>query len=178
MNFQVISQKTLFQGKVFNLRQDTLQFEDGRRFQLDVIEHGGAVTFIPMESDQSIWLVRQYRHAVAEELLELPAGGLNPGEPPEIAVKRECREEVGLAPGRVIRLGQAYLAPGYSSELLHFYMAFDLQPSPLPQDEDEVLTAEQFTWQQAMDMLHAGQFSDAKTVVGLTLASYWLESQG
>lgn len=178
MNFQIVSQTTLFHGKVFNLRQDTLLFEDGRRYQVDVVEHGGAVTFVPMEPDQSVWLVRQYRHAVGEELLELPAGGLKPGEKPDHAVERECREEVGFAPGSVIRLGQTYLAPGYSSELLQYYLATDLHASPLPQDDDEDLSAERFTWQQAMDLLREGGFSDAKTVVGLTLTRLWLESQG
>ncbi len=178
MEFKVLTQKRLFEGKVFNLRQDTLQFDDGRQFQIDVIEHGGAVVIIPMEEDQSIWFVRQYRHPVGQELLELPAGGLNTGENPDQAVTRECREEVGFAPGRVTPLGQTYLAPGYSSEQLHYYVATGLQPSPLPQDEDEVLTTVRIPWQRVMDMLRNGEFSDAKTVVGLTLARLWLESQG
>jgi ADP-ribose pyrophosphatase len=178
MRFKVLSQTPLFKGKVFNLRQDTLQFDDGRRFQIDVIEHAGAVVFVPMEADQSIWFVRQYRHAVGKELLELPAGGLNPGEIPGHAVTRECQEEVGLAPAHVIHLGETFLAPGYSSELLHYFMATDLRPSSLPQDEDEVLTAERIPWERAMERLRNHEFSDAKTVVGLTYAQLWLESQG
>ena len=178
MDFKLVSTSTLYRGRVFNLRQDTLEYEDGHHYEVDVIEHAGAVAFLPMEADHAVWFVRQYRHAVGRELLELPAGGLNAGEEPRAAVIRECREEVGFAPGQVTALGQTFLAPGYSSELLHYFVASELAASPLPQDEDERLSKERIAWDEALRMLEKGEFLDAKTVVGLSLARSWLASQG
>jgi ADP-ribose pyrophosphatase len=177
MEFKLISTSTLYRGRVFNLRQDTLEYQDGQRYTVDVVEHAGAVVFLPMEADNSVWFVRQYRHAVGQELLELPAGGLNGGEDPQQAAIRECREEVGLAPGQVVALGQTFLAPGYSSELLHYFAVSELKASPLPQDEDERLSTERIPWDQALHMLENGDFLDAKTVVGLSLARFWLARQ-
>jgi len=175
MGYPIVRSTTAFEGRVFNVRRDTVQSPDGRQFQIDVVEHGGAVAMIPLEPDHSIWFVRQYRHPIGEVLLELPAGTLNPGEDPELAAARECREEIGLAPAELIHLGETYLAPGYSSEYLHYFLARHLTSSPLPQDEDEDLQVEKISWDSAWQMLARGELHDAKTVVGLSLARSWLE---
>ncbi|MEJ2013134.1 MAG: NUDIX hydrolase [Anaerolineales bacterium] len=175
MDYSTLHSEIVFTGKVFNVRTDLVRSPDGREFQIDVVEHGGAVALIPIQADHSVTFVRQYRHPIGEWLLELPAGTLDPGEDAEEAAFRECREEIGLAPAELIHLGATYLAPGYSSEFLHYYLARQLTPAPLPQDEDEDLRTEQLSWDEAWRTLSAGGFQDAKTIVGLSLARIWLE---
>jgi ADP-ribose pyrophosphatase len=178
MDYRTLHSKTVFTGKVFTVRTDLIRSPDGREFRIDVVEHVGAVALIPLQADHSVTFVRQYRHPTGGWLLELPAGTLDPGEEAEAAASRECREEIGLAPGELIHLGATYLAPGYSSEFLHYFLARQLTPAPLPQDEDEDLRTEQLSWNEAWRSLSAGRFQDAKTIVGLSLARIWLEGSG
>jgi ADP-ribose pyrophosphatase len=107
-------------------------------------------------------------------LLELPAGTLEPGEQPEAAAQREVREEIGMAAGKIRPLGGYFLAAGYSSEFLRFFLATDLRPDPLPGDADEFIAVEAIPAAQAFRMIEAGQFQDAKTVLGLYLARPYL----
>jgi ADP-ribose pyrophosphatase len=102
-------------------------------------------------------------------LLELPAGTLEPGEDPLETAARECREEIGMAPGQLDRLGGVFLAPGYSTEFLHFFLATDLQSSPLDPDEDEDLQVVTVSLDEAIDAIDQGQIQDAKTLAGLYL---------
>ncbi|MFN2147695.1 MAG: NUDIX hydrolase [Anaerolineales bacterium] len=174
MGYQTIRSETVFTGKVFNVRVDTVRSPDGREFQMDVVEHGGAVALIPLEDDRSIWFVRQYRHPIGRMLFELPAGTLDDGETAEQAAARECQEEIGQAPAELIHLGATYLAPGYSSEYLHYFLARQLSPSSLPPDEDEDLHLERRSWDRAWQMVLDGEVHDAKTIVGLSLARAWM----
>ena len=117
-------------------------FPTNTRMHLDIIEHVGAVTILPIDAEGRILFVRQYRHATGKELLELPAGTLNAGEPPEECAFREIREETGFAAGNLIKLGEFFLAPGYSTEYMVVYLANELHPDPLPADEDEFISLE------------------------------------
>jgi ADP-ribose pyrophosphatase len=102
-------------------------------------------------------------------LLELPAGTLDPGEDPEACAVRECREETGMSPGRITRLGGFFVAPGYSTEFIHLYLAEDLKPAPLTPDEDEDLSVERLTLDRAHDLARSGELRDAKSLAGLAL---------
>jgi len=135
------------------------------------------VALLPVGQDGLIWFVRQYRHPAGKRLLELPAGTLEPGEPPEECARRECREEIGMAPGRLERLGGFYLAPGYSTEYLHVFLAADLQPSPLPGDEDEQLEIERLGLEQALRRMRRGEIEDAKSLAALLLGLPLLQSE-
>jgi len=175
MDYQTIHSEVVFIGRVFDVRIDQVRAPDGSEHRMDVVQHTGAVALIPLEPDRSIWFVRQYRHPIAQLLLELPAGTLNEGEEPLQAARRECREEIGLAPAELIHLGATYLAPGYSSEYLHYFLARSFTPAPLPQDEDEDLQPLRLPWDEAWRMLTRGELQDAKTVVGLALARERIE---
>lgn len=170
MAFELVSSEVVFEGKVFDVRVDRVRFPDGHETRLDIVVHSGAVTLIPRDQDGAIWFVRQYRHAAGGHLLELPAGTLEPGEDPATAAARECREEIGMAPGRLDDLGGFYLAPGYSSEYMHVFLATDLKPDPLAPDPDEILEIQKLAEQEVVDQIRGGGFQDAKTLAALQLA--------
>lgn len=176
MNPTLVSSEPIFNGKVFDIRRDTLRRSDGQLSQVDVVEHGGAVTMLPIDNDGLIWFVRQYRHPVKQFLLELPAGTLEQGEDPSLCAERECREEIGVKPGQLTYLGRCYLAPGYTSEENHLFLARDLVPAPLPADADEQIEIEKYTLAEVQAMIAAGELIDAKTIVALYMARHSLGS--
>ena len=170
MAYRVIQSETIFQGKVFGVRIDQVESPTGQTMRVDIVEHDGAVVLIPVDDDQRIWFVRQYRHPTGNKLLELPAGTLDPGEDPEKCAIRECREEIGMSPSYLVPLGGAFMAPGYSTEYLHFFLAGDLTPAPLTPDADEDLYVERLTWNEIMELIAGGELQDTKTLAGLFLA--------
>ena len=174
MNFKTLSSEAVYRGRVFDVYRDEVAFPDGRSFQMDIIKHNGAVVIVPLDEQGRVIFVRQYRHAVGQHLIELPAGTLEKGEEPLACALRELREEVGMAAEEFISLGEILPAPGYSNEIMHLYLARQLTPSPLPQDEDEILEILKIPVQQAFEMIASGEISDAKTQVGLFLARPYL----
>jgi len=175
MEYQTERSETVFRGKVFSVRRDVVKAPTGVTRVIDVVEHSGAVTMMPVDQQERILFVRQYRHATGEHVLELPAGTLDPGEDPHDCAVRECREEVGMTPGRLIHLGDCYLAPGYSSELNHMYLALDLSAAPLAPDEDEEISVEPVPLNGLQDLLRRGEIRDGKTLAALLLALPLLE---
>lgn len=171
MAYPVLRSEAEFRGKAFGVRRDEVLLPDGRTMQVEVVEHPGAITLVPVDEVGRIWFVRQYRHAAGQPLLELPAGTLNAGEDPQDCARRECREEIGMAPGRLVRLGEFFMAPGYSSELISMYLALDLTSDPLAPDEDEDLQVERLTPDQVDALVASGELRDAKSLAGLHLWS-------
>lgn len=169
-DFETISSETKYQGRAFSIRQDRLRLPDGRETKLDVVEHTGAVTLIPVDEHGQIWFVRQYRHPAGETLLELPAGTLEPGEAPDVGALREVREETGMAAQTLELLGDFYLAPGYSTEHMYVYLATGLRDDPLQQDEDEFLSVEKIPLERVFQMAENGELKDAKSLAALMLA--------
>jgi len=169
MSYPVVNRKTIYQGKVFNVLREDVTAPDGHVMHLDIVEHSGAVAFAPIDEQERIWLVRQYRHPAGRMLLEIPAGTLEPGEDPQECVVRECREEIGMAPGHVEALGGAFLAPGYSSEYLHFFRVADLHRAPLTPDDDEDLQVVKMTMGEMRAAIVDGRIIDGKTIAALTL---------
>jgi ADP-ribose pyrophosphatase len=174
MDFKTLSSELIYRGRVFDVLRDTVALPDGNTAQLDVVKHNGGIAIVPLDEQGRVWFVRQYRHPAGMRLLELPAGTLEPGEQPEAAAQREVREEIGMAAGKIRPLGGYFLAAGYSSEFLRFFLATDLRPDPLPGDADEFIAVEAIPAAQAFRMIEAGQFQDAKTVLGLYLARPYL----
>jgi ADP-ribose pyrophosphatase len=170
MEPQVLGSETLFKGRVFQVRRDRLRLEGGRETTMDLVVHPGAVALIPLDQDQQVWFVRQYRHAAGATLLELPAGTLEPGEPAERCAARECQEEIGMYPGSLEKLGGFYLAPGYSSEFLQVYLATDLHSDPRPHDSDERIEVVRLPLAQLPDAIRTGQIHDAKSLAAVSLA--------
>ncbi len=170
MAIEVLSSEVVFEGKVFDVQIDQVRLANDHEARIDLVIHSGAVTLIPIGEDGSIWFVRQYRHATGGHLLELPAGTLEPGEDPASTAARESREEIGMAPGQLDHLGGFYLAPGYSNEYMHVFLATDLQPDALAPDPDELIEVEKLTPQKVRTQIKDGGFQDAKTLACLQLA--------
>ena len=168
--FTLIKSEPVYQGRTFKLRRDTVHMPNGHDTNLDIVEHGGSVTMIPVDADGNIVFVRQYRHAAGQDMLELPAGTRNGSEPPETCASREMREETGMAAGSLEQIGAFYLAPGYSTEFMYVFLATELTSSPLPADEDEFLRVEKIPAREAMQMAEGGKIQDAKSLAALLLA--------
>jgi len=169
LKFEKIRSEIGFQGRAFKLRLDHLRTPDGREVIYEIIDHPGAVTIIPVTADGRILFVHQYRPATGIVLLEFPAGTLNPGEDPAECASREVREETGMAANQITHLGNLWLAPGYSTEYLRFYLAEGLYSSPLDQDEDEYIEVESILIEDAYAMADRGEIEDGKTLAGLMM---------
>ena len=176
MRFELLHSETVFSGRAFTIRRDSLRLPDGHQTRLDIVEHTGSVVLVPVDAEGNLLFVRQYRHAAGLELLELPAGTLEKGEAPEACARREVREETGMAAGSLEHLGEFYLAPGYSTENMHVYLATGLRPDPLEADADEFLIVEKLPLKKALEMAETGRIPDAKTLAALLLARARLEA--
>jgi ADP-ribose pyrophosphatase len=163
------------QGRTFKVRRDTLKTPDQRETKLEIVEHGGSVVLLPIDPEGNLLFVRQYRHAVGKDLLELPAGTRNGDEPYEQCAAREIREETGMEAGILQKLGEFYLVPGYSTELMAVFLAADLKDNPLEADEDEFLDLEKIPLRRAVQMAERGEIQDAKSLAALLLARPHLE---
>jgi 8-oxo-dGTP pyrophosphatase MutT (NUDIX family) len=177
MPFEFISSEVLLQGRVFKIRRDTLKAPDGREAKYDIIEHGGSVVIVPIDSNGNLLFVRQYRHAAGLDLLELPAGTRDGDEPYEECAAREIREETGMEAGTLERVGDFYLAPGYSSEFMAVFLATELKPNPLPGDDDEFLQLEKIPVKDVDAMFARGDVPDAKSLAAWLLAKPFLENK-
>lgn len=168
--FEFIKSETLLQGRAFKIRRDWLKTPDGRETKFEIIEHGGSVVIIPVDEDGNLLFVRQYRHAAGTELLELPAGTRDGDEPFEECAAREIREETGMEAGKLQKVGEFYLAPGYSTEFMAVYLATDLKHNPLEADDDEFLSVEKIPMAEAIRRAERGEIPDAKSLAALFLA--------
>ena len=175
MQFELISSETLLKGRAFLIRRDHLKTPDGHKTKLDIIEHGGSVIIIPVDKDGNLIFVRQYRHAAGMDLLELPAGTLEKDEDPAVCAAREIREETGFAANKIQKIGDFYLAPGYSTEFMHVYLAQELRHDPLEADVDEFLSVETIPLADAFQMAERGEIPDAKSLAALLLVKPYLK---
>ena len=170
MPYEILHTETLYHGRAFNVRRDEIRLPDGKTARVDIVDHVGAVTLVPVDEQKRVWFVRQYRHPAGDVLLELPAGMVEPGELPLDCARREIREEIGMAAGRIELIGEFYLAPGYSSEFMRVFLATDLRPDPLPGDADEFISIEPIPLEVVQQMVESGKIRDAKTLASLMLA--------
>lgn len=170
MAFELLNRTVLHAGRVFTVAQHTLRLPNGKSQTYDLVEHEGAVTILPLDELGNIWFVRQHRLGAGRSLLELPAGVLHAGEDPLEGAAREVREEIGMAAATLKPLGGFYMAPGYSTEYMHVFLAAGLTPAPLPQDDDEFLERIAIPTYKALAMAQRGELEDGKTLVALFLA--------
>ncbi len=166
---RVLRQTYVYRGKVVNVRVDeivTPRHPEGARFE--VVEYAPAVTILPLLSDGRVVLTRQYRHALRDWILELPAGKRDPGEPSLDAARRELEEETGYRGGNWTFLLSYYVAPGYSTEKMDFWVARDLEAGRPHLDPDEWLETVVMPMEEVYRRLVAGDWVDAKTFIGLS----------
>ncbi|MDA0734995.1 MAG: NUDIX hydrolase [Chloroflexi bacterium] len=165
-----LESKTMFQGKILNLRVDTVRLPNGRVATREVAEHSNSVCIVPIDHNGDVVLVRQYRTPVKGALLELPAGGVEEGEVSEETVQRELQEEIGYRAGKLQHLSNFWLAPGWCDEYMHTYLATDLIESKLVGDDDENIVVERVSLDRALELIGNGEIEDVKSIAGLLLA--------
>jgi ADP-ribose pyrophosphatase len=149
------------------IRIDKFQMPDGSETTREIVVHTDCIAVIPVDADDNVLLVSQYREAVGKELLEIVAGGIDSGEDVESAVKREMQEETGYLPQKLVKLGGYYLAPGYSTEFMHLYFATDLKPSRLTAEDTESIKVERTPVSKIHKLLTSGKITDGKSIAGL-----------
>ena len=166
MNLKETQQKSeyIYKGKIINLRRDEALLPNGRTAAREVIEHPGGVCVVPVGEDGSITFVRQFRYPYSEELLEIPAGKRDKsGEEPLECGKRELKEETGAEAEKFIPLGKLYPSPGYCGEIIWMFAAAGLKYGEQHPDDDEFLSVEKIPLEKAVEMILAGEITDAKT---------------
>lgn len=167
-----VSSETIYTGKILRMRRDMIRLGSGAQtFERVVVDHPGAVVVVPITAGGEVLLVRQYRYAVGEALLECVAGTREAGEDPAECAAREIQEEAGVRAGKLTRLAEFYTAPGFCTEKLHLFLAEELTESRLPGDEDEEIDVVRLPLAEAVAMAQRGEFRDAKTIIGLLLAA-------
>lgn len=169
MGDETTQSDVVFRGKVFNVRVDYIHQPGRQPARIDIVEHNGAVTILPIDESGQIWFIRQHRYPVGKELLELPAGLMENHEAPEYSAQRELREEIGMAAGNMNLLGKFFLAPGYSTEQMFAFLATDLHPAPLTPDDDENITIEKIPVGEVQAAVNAGRIQDSKSLAVLFL---------
>ncbi len=172
---RVLSSRSVHEGRVVRLRVEEIELPSGRRSTLELIHHPGAAAIVPLDAAGNVLLVRQYRHATGGEwLLEVPAGKLDPGETPERCATRECEEETGFRPARLIPLGWMWTTPGFTDERIWLYLALDLAPGRQDLQDDEALSVERLPLAAAAARALDGGLPDGKSVVALLRAARYL----
>jgi len=164
---RTLSSQLIYEGRAVKLRVDTVQMPGGRQTTREIVEHADCVAVIAIDADDNVLLVKQFRKPVEKELLEIPAGGIEPGEDPVDCVCREMREETGYLPKKLERIGGFYSAPGYCTEYLYLYLATDLISSPLCAEDTESIKLVRAPISQITNLISSGAICDAKSIAGL-----------
>ena len=164
---KTLSSQLIYEGRAVKLRVDTVRMPNGRETTREIVEHADCVAIVAIDTDGNVLLVNQFRKPVEKELLEIPAGCIDPGEDSETTVRRELREETGYFPRKVERLGGFYSTPGYCSEYLYLYLATDLTPSPLHAEDTESISLVRVPITQIPSLITSGRICDAKSIAGL-----------
>jgi ADP-ribose pyrophosphatase len=163
--------RNIFGGKVLTLNIDTVTLPNGVTVDLEIVRHPGAAAVVPLTDHGAVVLVKQFRHAAAGFIYEIPAGKLDPAEDPVRCAARELEEEIGYVAGRLERLTSIFTAPGFTDEVIHIYKATNMTPGRQQLDRDEVLEVLEVSVEDAIKMVNTGTIRDAKTIVGLLLVS-------
>lgn len=171
---KTLKREVISDGRVFSFGREAVLLPSGVTTQLDIIKHPGAAAVIPYREGK-VALIRQYRHASSGYLWEIPAGCLEPEEAPLACAHREVQEEAGVKAQAMTSLGKAFMVPGYSDEVIHFFLATDLEAVEIEHDHDEVILETQwFTPAEINAMIEGGDLTDGKTLVGLYRAFHHL----
>jgi ADP-ribose pyrophosphatase len=171
-----IERKIIYDGRVIRVSVDTVELPNGVRVPLEVVRHPGGAAVVAIDAQQRVCLLRQYRHAAGGYIHELPAGKLEPDEPPETTARRELVEEAAVHAARWSSLGAYFSSPGVFTEVIHLYLATELTPAAAAPEPDEVFQVEWWPLEQAVDRAYAGELADAKTIIGILRAAARLKN--
>jgi len=164
-----LATQQIYRGRAVNIRVDTVEKADGKKTTRDVVEHSDCVAVVALDEQDKVLLVRQFRHPVDRFLLEIPAGGIDPGEEPIDSVRRELQEEIGYFPRKIDTLGGFYAIPGYGTEYLHCFLASDLVPSRLVAEDTEDIELVRISPDEIPRLIASGEICDAKSIAALLM---------
>ncbi len=170
--------KTQYRGRVFTLDKENVTLDNGVTADLDIIHHPGAAAMIPLTGDNKVLLLRQYRHAIRQEIWEIPAGTLEKGETPQTCAAREIEEETGYTAANFVRLGNIIPVPGYSDETITLFLCTGLTLKQQKLDADEQITVSPVPFDETIAMIRDGRIQDAKSIAGLFMTQQHLEAAG
>lgn len=162
-----LGEHEIYQGRVIHVVVADVRLPNGAPGRRELVRHPGAVAIVALDDAEHVLLVRQFRFAAGRVLSEIPAGTLNPGEDPLLCAERELQEETGYAPGRLQPLGGIFVAPGYTTEFIHLFLATDLRESRLEMDDDEFISLDRVPLAEALAMIDRGEIIDGKSIAGL-----------
>lgn len=165
----LINSEFVYEGRAVSVRVDRVRKRNGLETTREIVRHRDCIVALPLDKDNNVLLVRQYRRAVDKVLLELPAGSIDPGEKPEEAVVRELQEEIGYLPEVIKRLGGFYVAPGYCTEYIHIFLAKDLTPGRLVAEDSDEIIVESYSLSEAFELVSTGEICDAKSIIALSI---------
>lgn len=171
-----ISSDLKFTGRVIDVSSERLKYANGREYDIDFVRHPGAAAVVAVDAQERLCVVRQYRHGIQDFLWEIPAGKLDRGEAPELCAVRELAEETGVTAARWSSLGLYYPAPGIFTEVIHLYLAQQLEAGTARPDADEELEIDWLPFGEALERVASGDWSDGKTAMALLRAQYRLHS--
>jgi ADP-ribose pyrophosphatase len=166
-----LSSDIIYQGKILEMRVDRVSLPSGVTSTREFVRHPGAVSILPFLDDKNVILVRQFRYPVGESLLEIPAGRLEPGEDPEETARREMIEEIGYIAGDLKLVSTFFTTPGYTSEVMYLFFAYNLKKTDAKPEIDEILEIESLDMEMALEQIDRGIIKDGKTIAALALAS-------
>jgi ADP-ribose pyrophosphatase len=175
MDEKTISSTNIYDGKIIKVRLDKVLLRDGKESFREIVEmtNQGAVAIVPIVDDK-VYFVKQYRKSLGKDLLEIPAGRMDPGEDPVDSARRELAEEIGFWPNELQQLAFFYTSPGFSNEAIYLYLARDLVKYEAASDEGEFLEIQSLPLAEALKMISNGEIEDGKTIAGLLLASRFI----
>jgi ADP-ribose pyrophosphatase len=167
---KTIASELFYEGRIFDLRIDTIR-EGDIEYKREVVVHRGSAVIVPVFEDGTVALVRQYRHAAEKYLLEIPAGSLERDEDPKTCAHRELEEEIGYKAENLELISEFYVSPGFLTEKMFVFLANGLTKTKQNLEIDELIEIERLPLSKALALIHNGQIEDAKTIIGLTTAT-------
>lgn len=167
MREKLLKKETLFQGYLFSVSREYIEFANGNQSTRDIVRHRPAVVILAVTDDKKLVFVEQFRRPAGQDLLELPAGGMDPEEAPLAAAQRELSEETGITATQWTRLFGGYAAPGFCDEFLHIYLAEELSYGASHPDEDEYVEIHYFTLDEVEQKIKDGSIQDLKTIAAV-----------
>jgi ADP-ribose pyrophosphatase len=173
----LIAKREIYAGRVVRLNVETVELPNGHRTDLEIMHHPGGAAVVAIDERARVCLLRQFRHAAGGWIWELPAGKLEPGEPPAQTVRRELVEEGGVRATRWEELGTYLSSPGVFTERIHLYLATGLEPAEHAPEDGEVFEVHWIPFEEALERVHSGEYSDGKTCIGLLKAQYRLAAR-
>lgn len=175
---QTLNSKDVFNGRLLHVFLDEVRLPDGSVSSREWIKHPGASAVLPVFENGDVMLVKQFRYPLSQIFYEAPAGKIDPGETAGRTALRELKEEAGLICKNHHYIGHFYPSIGYTNEIIHLYVAWNIEQVKQNVDDDEFLIKARMPFREAVEMVHNGEISDGKTVITLLRSWYWWQKEG